>query len=28
MSGLEKTYAWIYDEMKNGASKDSVVNKY
>ena len=28
MSGLEKTYAWIYDEMINGASKDSVVNKY
>jgi len=28
MSGLEKTYAWIYDQMHNGASKDSVVNKY
>lgn len=26
--GLEKTYAWIYDEIKSGASKDSVVNKY
>ncbi len=28
MSGLEKTYAWIYDQMHNGASKDSIVNKY
>lgn len=28
MSGLEKTYAWIYDQMKDGASKDSVVNRY
>ena len=28
MSGLEKTYAWIYDQMKSGASKDSVVNRY
>jgi nucleoside-diphosphate-sugar epimerase len=27
-SGLEKTYAWIYDQMKSGASKDSIVNKY
>lgn len=26
--GLEKTYAWIYKEIKSGASKDSVVNKY
>jgi nucleoside-diphosphate-sugar epimerase len=28
MSGLEMTYAWIYDQMHNGASKDSIVNKY
>jgi nucleoside-diphosphate-sugar epimerase len=27
-AGLEKTYAWIYDQMKSGGSKDSVVNKY
>ena len=26
--GLEKTYAWIYDQMGNGNSKDSVVNKF
>ena len=26
--GLEKTYRWIYDQMKSGNSKDSVVNKY
>jgi nucleoside-diphosphate-sugar epimerase len=26
--GMEKTYAWIYDQMKSGNSKDSVVNKY
>lgn len=26
--GLEKTYAWIYDQMKSGSSKDSVFNKY
>ena len=25
-SGMEKTYAWIYDQMKSGTSKDSVVN--
>jgi nucleoside-diphosphate-sugar epimerase len=25
-TGLEKTYAWIYDQMKSGASKDAVVN--
>ena len=24
--GMEKTYAWIYDQIKSGASKDSVVN--
>jgi len=24
--GLEKTYAWIYDQLKSGRSKDSVVN--
>jgi nucleoside-diphosphate-sugar epimerase len=28
MSGLEKTYAWIYDEMKGGGSKDRVVNRF
>ena len=28
MSGLEKTYAWIYDQMKSGVSKDSVVNRF
>ena len=27
-SGLEKTYAWIYEQMKSGTSKDSVVNRY
>jgi nucleoside-diphosphate-sugar epimerase len=27
-AGLEKTYAWIYDQMKNGNSKDSVVNRF
>lgn len=27
-SGLEKTYAWIYDQMVSGASKDSVFNQY
>jgi nucleoside-diphosphate-sugar epimerase len=25
-TGLEKTYAWIHDQMKCGVSKDSVVN--
>lgn len=25
-TGLEKTYAWIYDQMKSGVSKDAVVN--
>ena len=24
--GLEKTYAWIFDEMKSGRSEKSVVN--
>ena len=24
--GLEKTYAWIYDQMKSGVSKNAVVN--
>ena len=28
MSGLEKTYAWIYDQMVTGSSKDSVFNKF
>jgi len=27
-TGLEKTYAWIFDQMKNGGSKDAVVNQY
>jgi GDP-D-mannose 3', 5'-epimerase len=27
-AGLEKTYAWIYDQMKSGSSKDNLVNKY
>ena len=27
-TGLEKTYAWIYDQMKSGHSKDSIVNRY
>lgn len=26
--GMEKTYAWIYDQMKSGKSKDSVVNRF
>jgi GDP-D-mannose 3',5'-epimerase len=26
--GMEKTYAWIYDQMKSGSSKDSVVNRF
>lgn len=26
--GMEKTYAWIYDQMVSGSSKDSVVNLY
>jgi nucleoside-diphosphate-sugar epimerase len=24
--GMEKTYAWIYDQIKSGASKDSIYN--
>ena len=27
-SGLEKTYAWIYDQMKAGISKDCVFNRF
>lgn len=27
-AGMEKTYAWIYDQMKSGSSKDHVVNRY
>lgn len=27
-TGLEKTYAWIYDQMKSGSSKDAVVNRF
>jgi len=26
-TGMEKTYAWIYDQIKSGKSKDSVVNQ-
>ena len=26
--GLEKSYAWIYDQMKSGQSKDSIFNRY
>jgi len=26
--GLEKTYAWIHDEMTSGSSKDSIVNRF
>jgi len=26
--GLEKTYAWIYDQMKSGASEDRIVNRF
>jgi len=26
--GMEKTYAWIYDQIVNGSSKDAVVNLY
>jgi GDP-D-mannose 3', 5'-epimerase len=25
-TGLEKTYAWVYDQLKSGRSKDAVVN--
>jgi len=28
MTGLEKTYAWIFDQMTGGTSRDSVVNRY
>jgi nucleoside-diphosphate-sugar epimerase len=27
-AGIEKTYSWILDQMRNGSSKDSVVNTY
>lgn len=26
--GMEKTYAWIYDQMVSGSGKDSVVNRF
>lgn len=26
--GLEKTYAWIYDQMKSGVSKDTIFNRF
>jgi GDP-D-mannose 3',5'-epimerase len=26
--GIEKTYSWIYDQMKNGYSTESVVNRF
>jgi GDP-D-mannose 3',5'-epimerase len=28
IDGLEKTYAWIYDQMVSGRGADSIVNKY
>ncbi|MGH8047102.1 MAG: NAD-dependent epimerase/dehydratase family protein [Chthoniobacterales bacterium] len=27
-AGMEKTYSWIYDQMKSGSSKDAVVNRF
>ena len=27
-TGLEKTYAWIYDQIKSGKSEEAVVNRY
>lgn len=27
-TSLEKTYAWIYDQMKSGQSKDNIFNRY
>lgn len=27
-TGLERTYAWIFDQMKNGGSRDRVVNRF
>lgn len=27
-AGLERTYAWIYDQLKSGKSSDAVVNRY
>ena len=27
-TGLEKTYAWIFDQMNNGASTDRIVNRF
>jgi nucleoside-diphosphate-sugar epimerase len=27
-TGLEKTYAWIHDQIQSGASKDSIFNRY
>lgn len=26
--GLERTYAWIFDQMKNGGSRDRIVNRF
>jgi nucleoside-diphosphate-sugar epimerase len=26
-TGMERTYAWIYDQIKNSKSKDAVVNQ-
>lgn len=26
--GMEKTYAWIYDQMTSGSSKDAIFNRY
>ena len=27
-TGLEKTYAWIHDQIQSGSSKDSIFNRY
>jgi nucleoside-diphosphate-sugar epimerase len=27
-TGLERTYAWIFDQMKSGGSSDRVVNRF
>ena len=27
-TGLERTYAWIFDQMKSGGSRDRIVNRF
>jgi GDP-D-mannose 3',5'-epimerase len=27
-TGLERTYAWIYDQMKSGVSRDRIVDRF